>query len=112
MFNWSSYRGSMNLEGTVEEDAAKRRGRQLSGRYWPLCEFLDHRHSDTVALTFTQIEDLVAFTLPDRARTDPAWWVEAAGPTVPGHSHAWTVTRRIARPNLLAGIVVFERDVR
>jgi hypothetical protein len=103
----------MTLEGTVEEDAARRRGRQLSGRYWPLCEFLDHRHADTVALTFAQIEDLVAFTLPDRARTDPEWWTVAdAGPAVPGHSHAWTLTRRTARPNLLAKIVVFERAVR
>jgi hypothetical protein len=110
MFNWSSYRGSLTLERSVEEDAARRRARQLSLTYWPLYEYLERRYANTVVLTFRQIEDLVGFPLPDRARTDPEWWAAAcARPAEPGLPHAWTLTQRTAKPNFLAMNVVFER---
>ena len=109
MFDWSSYRGSLSLERSVEEDTARRRARQLSVKYWPLYEYLERRFANTVVLTFGQIEDLVGFTLPDRARTDPEWWTGVETNPEPGPWHAWTLTQRTARPNLLAMNVVFDR---
>ena len=108
MFDWLKYQGSMTLGGTPEEDAARRRGRQLCGTYRSLYEYLEHRYANTVVLTFGQIEDLLGFMLPDRARTDAEWWTGAATAD-PGYSHAWTLTQRTATPNLMAKHVAFER---
>jgi hypothetical protein len=92
------------------DDATRRRGRELSGTYRGLYDHLEHRHADTVVLTFGQIEDLLGFALPDRARTDRDWWiVSGASPVARDYPNAWTLTHRTARPNFLAGNVMFER---
>jgi hypothetical protein len=112
MFDWLKNRESMTPEGTADEDAARRRGRHMSGKYRSLYEYLEHRYASTVVLTFAQIEDLVGFPLPDRARTDAGWWTAVgAGTAEAGYSQAWTLTQRTARPNLLAKNVVFERVI-
>lgn len=82
----------------------------MAGKYRALRAFLEHRYSNTVVLTFGQIEDLLGFALPDRARTDGEWWTATPGAAEPQHSHAWTQASMTARPNLLAGNVVFERS--
>jgi hypothetical protein len=76
----------------------------------PLYEYLENRYADVVVLTFGQIEDLLGFALPQRARTDRAWWTPRQTP-VDGRafSEAWTSAGRTATPNLLARNVVFER---
>jgi hypothetical protein len=100
----------LTFERSVEEDAARRRARHLCVKYWPLYEYLERRFANTVVLTFGQIEDLVGFRLPERARTDPEWWADAeASPGEPGPWQAWTLTQRTAKPNLLAMNVVFHR---
>jgi hypothetical protein len=82
----------------------------MSGKYRLLYKYLEHRYASTIVLTFAQIEDLLGFKLPDRARTDRDWWtVPALGAAEPCHSNAWTLTRRTAKPNLLAKNVIFER---
>ena len=108
MFDWLANRGSITDEGGVDEDAARRRGCRMSGKYRSLYQYLEHRYSNTVVLTFAQIEDLLGFPLPDRARTDSEWWA-AAGTAEPGYSNAWALTQRTAKPNLPAKNVVFER---
>lgn len=79
-------------------------------KYRFLYEYLERRYADTVVLTFGQIEDLLGFALPALARADPAWWTNApdAGPEWDCFD-AWTPAHRTARPNVVAGHVVFER---
>ena len=82
----------------------------MTGKYVLLYEYLEHRHADTVVLTFAEVEDLLGFPLPDPARHHREWWTdadssEAAGP----HSDAWILAHRTAVPNLMAQTVVFDR---
>ena len=82
----------------------------MSGKYLSLYKYLAGRYADTVVLTFTDIEDLLGFTLPDLARIRLDWWTNAgSAPRQPGHADAWILANRTARPNLLAQTVVFER---
>jgi hypothetical protein len=95
---------------TLDEDAVRRRGRDRSGKYRLLYEYLERRYADKVVLTFGQIEDLLGFTLPDQARTDPGWWSSTVAASVePCYSSAWTLAKRSAKPNLPAGNVAFDR---
>jgi hypothetical protein len=111
MFDWLKKR-EPTAAVTFDEDADKRRGRYLSGTYRALYQYLEHRYANTVVLTFGQIEDLLGFKLPDEARTDREWWTVAdANIAEARYSHAWTMARRTARPNLLAKHVTFERAV-
>jgi hypothetical protein len=81
-----------------------------SGKYRYLYKYLEGRYADTVVLTFRQIEDLLGFALPAPARADPAWWTNAPeDPAEARCSDAWTLAHRMARPNLVAGHVIFER---
>jgi len=94
----------------VDEDAARRRGREMSGKYRGLYEYLERRYANTVALSFVQMEDLIGFALPPEARTDPTWWTGTdTTAAAPSHSNAWSLTQRTATPNLLARNVVFQR---
>ena len=49
----------------------------MQGQYRPLHKYLDDRFADTVVLTFSQIEDILGFTLPDAARVEQEWWADA-----------------------------------
>jgi hypothetical protein len=71
---------------------------------------LHERYADTVVLTFGQIESLLGFGLPDRARVNTQCWTNAAI-TAAGmdHSNPWMLARRVATLNLVAQIVVFQR---
>ena len=83
----------------------------MAGVYGPLYQYLEHRYADIVVLTFGQMEDLLGFALPAPARTDAAWWTNRAGAAAasPHYSEAWRLAHRTAKPNLLAGNVLFER---
>jgi hypothetical protein len=105
MFDWLKKREAriapstrLLSEATVDDDGvARRHGCAMSGQYRSLYQYLEHRYANTVVLTFGQIEDLLGFTLPDRARTEQAWWTPAdTGATGPHYFHAWTLTRRTA----------------
>jgi hypothetical protein len=71
-----------------------------------LYRYLAGRYADRVVLTFQQMEDLLGFALPARARIDPTWWTDA---TDPAWADVWALARRAVKPNLMAGHVVFER---
>jgi len=76
--------------------------------YLSLYTYLEHRYASTVVLTFPQMEALLGFALPERARTEPAWWTGV--PVLRDvHSNAWSVAGRTATPNLSARTVAFER---
>ena len=76
--------------------------------YQALYTYLERRYASVVVLTFEQIEALIGFALPTRARTEREWWT-----VVDPHHHcaAWIGAGRSAVPNLNAGIITFERPV-
>ena len=92
---------------------ACRRGGAVAGddRQVPLLyEYLEHRHANTVVLTFAEVEDLLGFPLPEQARRHREWWTDAdASMAGAPHSDAWILASRTAVPNLSAQTVVFDR---
>jgi hypothetical protein len=103
-------RGSTaDLPREANAETAKPPGRAMTGQYLLLYKYLANRYANTVVLTFAQIEDLLGFTLPDKARFHREWWTnpetDAAGPN---YSDSWILANRTAMPNLPARIVVFE----
>lgn len=110
MLDAAKQKGSTTAAETRDEDAARRRGCELSGTYRGLYEYLERRYANTVVITFTQVENLIGFALPEPARTEREWWTAQGAETAgPSHSNAWTLTGRTAAPNLLAHNVVFTR---
>jgi hypothetical protein len=111
MLDWMKRRGSPASDQRVPiVETPKPPGRVMSGKYLLLYNYLENRYATTVVLTFAQIEDLLGFMLPDRARLDEEWWTQAertAGG--PNYSDSWILASRTAIPNLVAQIVVFER---
>jgi hypothetical protein len=82
----------------------------MAGKYRLLYKYLENRYADTVVLTFSEIEDLLGFALPDQARLHQEWWTEARTDTAAtSFSDCWILASRTATPNLLAKNVVFER---
>lgn len=82
-----------------------------SGAYGALQKYLTGRYADAVTLTFSEIEDLLGFALPEQARVELEWWGAVApggAPTPQGQS--WTLAKRRATPNLRAETVLFERE--
>jgi hypothetical protein len=79
----------------------------------PFHKYLAERYADTVVLTFAEIEDLIGFALPARARLSADWWTapEPSGVARSRYMDAWIQAHRTARPNLQARTVAFERQV-
>ena len=75
--------------------------------YQALYAYLEHRYASVVVLTFEQIEALLGFALPTSARTEREWWTGIVDPQ--RHCAAWTGAGRTAAPNLVAGVITFER---
>jgi hypothetical protein len=111
MFGWFERR-RLTTARTDEQhvDVSKPPARAMTGTYALLYQYLENRYANTVVLTFAQIEDLLGFPLPDEARRDREWWIDADAMHVePRYSDAWTLARRTALPNLPAQIVAFDR---
>jgi hypothetical protein len=81
-----------------------------SGQYLSLHLYLLNRYANRVVLTFSEIEDLLGFALPNRARLEPGWWA-VVDSSIPGpqRSDTWVLAHRTATPNLPAQSVLFER---
>ena len=78
----------------------------------PLHKYLADRYADSVVLTFAEIEDLIGWALPTRARLTTDWWTAPdPGVSRSGFADAWIQAHRTARPNLEARTVAFDRDV-
>ena len=82
----------------------------FTGTYKLLYRYLEDRFANRVVLTFSEIEDLLGFALPQEARLQREWWTNAAADVLqPSYSDSWVMARRTAQPNLMAKTVVFER---
>jgi hypothetical protein len=75
-----------------------------------LHKYLANRYADMVVLTFSQLEDLLGFALPDSARTQQEWWTSTDSDKS-SCADAWILAGRTAKPNLLARTVAFERPI-
>jgi hypothetical protein len=85
----------------------------VPAEYKSLHKYLDGRYADTVVLRFAEIEDLLGFPLPDRARRLQDWWADTDADGEPSmQSRSWVRASRTAKANLTAQTVVFEREVR
>ena len=105
---WTAYH-QYEVNAPVEK-IAKPSGRVMSGRYLLLYKYLENRYANTVVLTFSEIEDLLGFALPDQARLHQEWWTDAAVSAAGrDYSDSWTLASRTATPNMLAQTVAFER---
>jgi hypothetical protein len=86
-----------------------RKARADAGEYRLLYKYLRDRYASRVVLTFSEIEDLLGFSLPERARLQQEWWsVTDPVPHESAQSDAWIVASRTATVNLAAQNVVFE----
>jgi hypothetical protein len=83
--------------------------RAMSGKYRLLYKYLQERYADRIVMTFSEVEDVLGFTLPDEAHRDEAWWLPVSGTGTSNHADAWIFASRFATPNVPARIVVFER---
>jgi len=94
----------------LEADAADTEESLGSGRSAPLHKYLDDRYADAVVLTFSEIEDLAGFALPDLARLSSDWWTAPDPDTTRSRfADSWIEANRTARPNLQARTVAFLR---
>jgi hypothetical protein len=82
-----------------------------AGEYRLLHKYLRDRFADRVVLTFTEIEDLLGFSLPERAGLELAWWDTDVTGASTAQSAAWTLANRSAVPNLVSRRVVFDRQL-
>jgi hypothetical protein len=104
MFNWLKKKARPNPE------RARVTWHATSGQYLSLHLYLLNRYASRVVLTFSEIEDLLGFSLPNRARLDPGWWADSRSSIEgPQRSDTWVLANRTATPNLPAQSVVFER---
>jgi hypothetical protein len=88
----------------------KTRSLPVPAEYMSLHKYLENRYADTVVLTFSQIEDLLGFALPESAHREPGWWADADADDIPSaQARSWTQAHRSATPNLPAHTVSFER---
>jgi hypothetical protein len=111
MLDWLKRRSpTLHHPRSIPADAVKTQGRQMSGKYVLLYKYLENRYADTVVLTFSEIEDLLGFALPEQARVQQEWWTAAGSHVpIPNYSDSWVLASRTAVPNLVARTVVFER---
>jgi hypothetical protein len=111
VLNWLKRRMPPSREEVARApDVTRAAGGRQAGKYRLLYEYLEGRYAHTVVLTFAEMESLMGFALPEVARTDPTWWTVADASMVePRCSPAWILASRSAKPNLVAGTVIFER---
>ena len=110
MLDWMKRRGSTAPpEREAPAETLKPRGRVMTGTYLLLYKYLENRYANTVVLTFSEIESLLGFALPDQARLHQEWWTDAIHVAGPHYSDSWILASRTAMPNLPAQTVLFER---
>ena len=109
MWRWLTGWGSIGVQKADDQVLIDQRTDVVSGKYGVLYRYLEHRYADVVVMTFAQIEDLLGFALPQRARTYQAWWTLGANVEGAPHADAWTLAGRTALPNLQSRTVIFTR---
>jgi len=81
----------------------------IIGPYHLLHVYLRDRFANRVVLTFSEIEDLLGFRLPEAARLDRTWWDTEANGDRSAQSNAWILANRTASVSMSAQRVVFDR---
>jgi hypothetical protein len=105
MFDW------LKKKARPDPEPAALTWHAMSGQYLSLHLYLLNRYANRVVLTFSEIEDLLGFALPNRARLDAGWWAVGHSSILgPQRSDTWVLANRTATPNLPAQSVVFERS--
>jgi hypothetical protein len=112
MLEWIKRRGrSAGEQREPNAERAKPSVRAMSGKYLLLHRYLRDRYATTVVLTFAEIEDVLGFALPHRARLEREWWTDGRTTDADtNYADSWILASRTATPNLLAGTVAFERE--
>jgi hypothetical protein len=78
-------------------------------KYDPLHRFLAANPVWPLTLSFTQVEVLLGFELPESALLRPQWWAnEKPATTQHSHSRAWTEANAFAQPDFERQTVTFE----
>ena len=120
MWKWNRRRElTARLWGTADPPASERQTGKLPGktpeipgRCVGLHSYLSNRYADMVVLTFSQLEDLLGFALPDSAHTRHEWWTSTdTDADQSSCADAWILAARTAKPNLQARTVTFERPI-
>src|SRR5688572_2255640 len=107
--DWLRRRRTATTPLVVQPEAP--RPRADTGEYRLIYKYLRDRFADRIVLTFSEMEDLLGFSLPESARLDKEWWGVAAGAADrTAQSDSWTLAGRTATVNLSAQNVLFERD--
>jgi hypothetical protein len=112
VMTWMKKPVSTPSDGVRADTPAPRTQHRLTvpAEYLSLHKYLDDRYADTVVLTFSEIEDLLGFTLPELARIQQDWWANSNPQSTPSaQSRSWLQASRTANPNMQAQTVVFER---
>ena len=77
-------------------------------KYDPLQEHLEHHTTETVTMSFTELDAIVK--LPAAAKRHPFWWSnEDVKTTIHAQSRAWQLAGYDAEPNLRGKRVTFRR---
>ncbi len=109
MLNWFKARSPKAVLAVTPEAKTSKRFPGMDRKFLALHTYLENRYANTVCLSFQQIEDILGFALPERARTDMDWWAATPAGGDSRYSQAWIDAEMTATPNLFAQNVVFER---
>jgi hypothetical protein len=111
MTDWIRRRRAGMIPPSVIPTKSVQRDRGDAGEYRHLFRYLRDRYANRVVLTFSEIEDLLGFSLPASARLQAEWWGGADPVLHPSvQSDSWTLASRTATVNMSAQSVIFERD--
>ncbi len=82
------------------------------GKYAPLFEFLHSLRGCEWHVSFTDIEKLLGFSLPDSARVHRPWWANQGEKGGHSHAMAWFMAGwKTAQVDLVNETLVFKRDI-
>jgi hypothetical protein len=81
------------------------------GEYRLLHKYLRDRFANRLVLSFSEIEDILGFSLPESARQQQEWWAtDESVARGSAQSESWTLASRTATVNMAAQNVMFERE--
>jgi hypothetical protein len=73
---------SVDLEPSTSTAAPSPSEQQYAGKYRPLGEWLLHQEQRPITVTFSDIEQVLGFALPDSCRAHVAYWYSYDGSAV------------------------------
>ncbi len=84
--------------------------RSDTSEYRLLHKYLRDRFANRLVLSFSEIEDILGFALPESARLQEEWWATGTAAHESVQSDSWTLASRTATVNMAAQNVMFERE--